>query len=162
MVDLKVRELLDMVEYDTWTPSEANMEPSFAIKDFALFLENLFTSIFLTLPLSFRTLGLFRSFDFVAEHFLTLLKDVPEYNRTAIENFDLDISYLERSMEQYNVNRGSEEEDGSVALRSTYTELRQCIDLLKLDDYDDFVKNSTLRLRKYDRIKYEDGLKLSY
>ena len=45
MVDNKINELLDMVEYDEYLPVEKNDEANFAIKDFALFLENLFTSI---------------------------------------------------------------------------------------------------------------------
>ena len=69
MVDTKINELLDMVEYDEYLPSERNTEANFAIKDFALFLENLFTSIFSNLPLQLRTLGLFRTYDFVSEYF---------------------------------------------------------------------------------------------
>lgn len=168
MVDSKIRELLDMVEYDDWMPQHRNLEPNYSIKDFALFLDNLFTSIFHSLPLSFRTLGLFRSYDFVAEHFLNILKDVPRYNRTAIENFDLDINHLEESMSKLYSEELEMPEDlgadesagGAVALQSTFTELRQCIDLLLLENYDDFIKNLTNRMRKFDRVKYEDGVQL--
>lgn len=164
MVDNKIRELLDMVEYDDWLPEVANKEANYSIKDFALFLENLFKSIFSNLPLSFRTLGLFRTYDFVAEHFLNILKSVDRYNRTAIENFDLDIRYLEESMSNLYSTQDSStentEDGGAVALQSTFTELRQCIDLLKLDSYEDFIKNASFRMRKFDRVKLEDGLKL--
>ena len=60
---------MDMVEYDEYLPVKKNDEANFAIKDFALFLENLFTSIFNNLPLQLRTLGLFRTYDFVSEYF---------------------------------------------------------------------------------------------
>lgn len=164
MVDNKIRELLDMVEYDDWLPTIANKEANYSIKDFALFLDNLFTSIFSNLPLSFRTLGLFRSYDFVAEHFLNILKNVDRYNRIAIENFDLDIKYLEESMSNLNSAQNgtsaNAEDGGAVALQSTFTELRQCIDLLKLNSYDDFIKNPSFRMRKFDRVRLEDGLKL--
>lgn len=159
MVDIKIRELLDMVEYDDWLPEVRNTEANFSIKDFALFLENLFTSIFSNLPQSFRTLGLFRSFDFVAEHFLNILKDVPRYNKIAIENFNIDVKFLEDSMGNL-YKTHDQASEGNVALKSTFTELRQCIDLLLLDNYDDFTKNSMFRMRKFDRVKLEDGMTL--
>lgn len=162
MVDTKINELLDMVEYDEYLPLERNTEANFAIKDFALFLENLFTSIFSNLPLQLRTLGLFRTYDFVSEYFLNILKDANVYNRTFVANFDLDVQYLEASMK--NLHALKEENDltngGTVALETTFTELRQCIDLLNLEDYDEFVNNSSFRMRQFDRVKYEEGMAL--
>ncbi|ODV78158.1 exocyst complex subunit Sec15-like protein [Suhomyces tanzawaensis NRRL Y-17324] len=165
MVDGKIRELLELVEYDDWLPTESNAEANYSIKDFAQFLENLFSSIFSTLPKSIRTLGLFRTYDFVAENFLNVLKDTVVYNRIAIGNFDLDVQYIEESMKRlYKMNGEVDGEgdgnNGNVALETTFTELRQCIDLLKLDNYDDFTKNPTFRMRNFDRIRYEDGLRL--
>ena len=163
MVDGKIRELLDMVEYDDWLPTTRNSEANYSVKDFALFLENLFTSIFSNLPQSIRTLGLFRTYDFVSEHFLSVLNSATGYNKIAIENFDLDIQYVEESMRNlYKMHQSGESESsqGNVALETTFTELRQCIDLLKLDDYDEFIKNSAFRMRNFDRIKYEDGVAL--
>ncbi|MCP8719756.1 MAG: SEC15 family protein [Asgard group archaeon] len=162
MVDTKINELLDMVEYDEYLPSERNTEANFAIKDFALFLENLFTSIFSNLPLQLRTLGLFRTYDFVSEYFLNVLKDANIYNRTFVANFDLDVQYLEASMKNLHSLRGEGEltNGGNVALETTFTELRQCIDLLNLEDYDEFVNNSSFRMRQFDRVKYEEGMAL--
>lgn len=164
MVDAKVKELLDMVEYDDWFPTEANDEANYTVKDFALFLENLFTSIFSNLPLTFRTLGLFRSFDYIAEHFLNELYSAEAFNQIAIDNFDLDVRHLEESMNSLyrpeDDSQNKQEMGGAVSLQSTFTELRQCIDLLKLDNYDDFKKNPSLRMRKFDRVKFEDGIQL--
>ncbi|KAL6451738.1 SEC15 Exocyst complex component SEC15 [Candida maltosa Xu316] len=162
MVDNKINELLDMVEYDDYLPVEKNTEANFAVKDFALFLENLFTSIFNNLPSQLRTLGLFRTYDFVSEYFLNTLKNATMYNRIFIANFDLDIQYLESSMRNLHVlkEKGDDGTGGNVALESTFTELRQCIDLLKLENYDDFIDNSPYRMRQFDRIKYEDGISL--
>ena len=164
MVDNKINELLDMVEYDEYLPVEKNDEANFAIKDFALFLENLFTSIFNNLPLQLRTLGLFRTYDFVSEYFLNVLKDANVYNRIFVANFDLDIQYLETSLR--NLHGFKEDGDeangngGNVALESTFTELRQCIDLLNLEDYEEFINDSSFRMRRFDRVKYEDGINL--
>lgn len=168
MVDEKIRALLDTVEYDTWQPDTRNLEANFFIKDFAMFLDNLFSSIFANLPMSIRTLGLFRTYDFVAEHFLDILKQAPLYNRIAIENFNLDVQYIEDSMRQlYLMHQEAsqemqdpEEATGSVALETTFTELRQCINLLLLDNYDEFIGNPSFRMRSFDRVRYEDGTAL--
>lgn len=160
MVDQKVEELLDMVEYDDWLPQTSNQDPNFFILDFSLFLENLFNSIFSNLPSSFRTLGLFRSFDFISEYFLNILINASQFNRTAIENFDLDVKHLETSMAKLASSNDADEQSGSVALQSTFAELRQCIDLLLLDNYDEFMNNSTFRMRRFDRLKFEDAVKL--
>lgn len=162
MVDNKVKELLDMLEYHDWLPTVRNTEANYSVKDFALFLENLFTSIFSNLPLTFRTLGLFRSYDFIAEHLINTLKNAEVYNRIAIDNFDLDVTYLEDSMRKLSLEgkENGQKEEGAVSLQSTFIELRQCIDLLKLDNYEEFTKNPALRMRKFDRIKLEDGIRL--
>lgn len=161
MVDGKIKELLELLEYDDWLPSQKNNLVSFSIQDFSLYLENLFTSIFSSLPSSIKTLGLFRTYDFVSEHFLKLLQDVTTFNKIAIENFDLDIQHIETSMKNlYHQSKSDTEFSGNVALESTFTELRQYIDLLKLDDYDSFTRNPTFRMRNFDRIRYEDGLAL--
>lgn len=161
MVDKKLSELLDMLEYDDWFPASSNTDPNFFILDFSLFLENLFNSIFSNLPSSFRTLGLFRSYDFVAEHFLSTLYGAQKFNRTAVENFDLDVKHLEKSMAMLAASEANDEQGGSVALQSTFAELRQSIDLLLLENYDDFIKNPTFRMRKFDRLKYDDAVKLT-
>ncbi|KAG7664515.1 SEC15 [[Candida] subhashii] len=160
MVDTKINELLDMVEYTDYITLEKNSEANYSVKDFALFLENMFTSIFSNLPSTFRTLGLFKTYDHVSVHFLNVLKGAPYFNRTFIDNFDLDIKYLEESMKN-NLQDATMSKDGNtMALESTFTELRQCIDLLKLENYDEFVTNSTFRMRNFDRIKLEDGISL--
>ncbi|RLV92241.1 Exocyst complex component SEC15 [Spathaspora sp. JA1] len=153
MVDSKINELLDMVEYFDYTTTEQNTEANYSVKDFAGFLVNLFTSIFSSLPTSLRTLGLFKTYDFVSEHFLNVLKEAKVYNRNFIENFDLDIRYLEESMRQLH----SPKEGKTEALESTFAELRQAIDVLKLKNYDEFLNNPNFRMRHFDRIKLEFG-----
>lgn len=157
MVDQKVGELLDMVEYDDWFPSEQNKDPNFFIQDFSTFLENLFTSIFSNLPSSFRTLGLFRSFDFISEYFRDLLANAELFNRIAILNFDLDVKHLEQTMARL----AEDTEDKSVALQQTFAELRQSIDLLLLEDYEEFKTNPSFRMRRFDRLKFDTAVALT-
>lgn len=159
MVDQKVKELLDMVEYDNWLPDVPNQDPNFFILDFSLFLENLFNSIFLSLPTQFRTLGLFRSYDFIAEYFLNVLYNAPRFNRIAIQNFDLDVNHLEQSMANL-VTIESDQEGSSVALQETFIELRQSIDMLLLPDYEEFMNNPGFRQRRFERLKYDSAIKL--
>lgn len=160
MVDQKLELLIELVEYEDWYPSTPNSDPNFFILDFSLFLENMFNSIFSNLPSSFRTLGLFRSYDFVAKKFLEILKNARGYNRIAIQNFDLDVKHLEQSMAALPVPGNTAEQGGAVALQSTFTELRQAIDILLLDDYDEYIKNLSFRMRRFDRVKYEDAMLL--
>lgn len=161
MVDLKIKDLLETVDYSDWLPTRPNDDANYFVKDFALYLENIFTSTFSNLPSSLRTLGLFRSFDYISEYFLNILQDCSKYNMIAIDNFDLDITYLEDLMRQlYSASAEDDGSGGSVALESTFEELRQCVDLLKLDNYEDFSKNPSYRMRKYNRIPFEEGMKL--
>lgn len=161
MVDQKVRELLEMIQYEDWEPSRANDGPSGDIEEFAIFLENLFNSIFSNLPSSFRTLGLFRSFDFISEYFLNELSNAPSFNRFAIINLDLDVRHLEQSMASLVVNEAADSsQGGGGALQSTFAELRQSIDLLLLDNHDEYTKDATFRMRRFDRLKYESSIKL--
>lgn len=160
MVDQKVKELLDTVEYDDWLPQTSNKDPNVFVLDFSLFLENLFNSIFSNLPTSFRTLGLFRSFDSIAEYFLKMLYSARHFNRTAIENFDLDVKHLENTMAELSSSTDTEEQNGSVPLQSTFVELRQSIDLLLLNNYEEYTKDSAFRMRRFDRLQYDDAIKL--
>lgn len=161
MVDQKVRELLEMIQYEDWEPTRANDGPSGDIEEFAIFLENLFNSIFSNLPSSFRTLGLFRSFDFISEYFLSELSNAPTFNRTAIINLDLDVRHLEQSMASLVDNEATDNsQGGGGALQSTFAELRQSIDLLLLENHDEYTKDATFRMRRFDRLKYESAMKL--
>ncbi|KAI3403166.2 SEC15 [Candida oxycetoniae] len=193
MVDTKITELLESVEYDDYLPVDRNTEANFAVKDFAMFLENLFTSIFENLPSQIRTLGLFRSYDFISQHLLGVLKNASEFNETFIDNFDLDIQYLEKSMKNLsNVTegggsgsgsgsggsggssgaeaegaegeggggQGEDSSQGNVSIKSTFSELRQTVDLLKSQNFEEYLTNSSFRMRQYNSIKFEDGKKL--
>ncbi|KAI5953035.1 SEC15 [Candida theae] len=164
MVDTKLNELLDLVEYEDYEPpeSERNTEANFSVKDFAMFLENLFTSIFENLSPQLRTLGLFRAYDFVSQYFLGILHDAPRFNSVFIDNFDLDIKYLEKSMKK--LGRVEEAMDdasqGNVSIDSTFSELRQSVDLLKLDNYEEYLNNNTYRTRNFSSIKFDKGSRL--
>lgn len=161
MVDSKITELMDLVDYgDAWLTTDKHDEADFNIKDFALYLDNLFTKIFSNLPLAIKTLGLFRTFDRVSENFLDMLKDAERYNRIGIENFDLDVKYIEESMQALYLTNQNPGETATSALESTFTELRQSINLLLSENYLDFTNNSGYRMRYFDSVKYEDGMKL--
>lgn len=163
MVDTKLQELLDLVEYEDYTPAELerNSEANFSVKDFAMFLENLFTSIFENLSPQLRTLGLFRAYDFVSQYFLGILHDAPEYNEVFIDNFDLDIKYLEKSMQRLgNAEEETDASQGNVSIDSTFSELRQSVDLLKLNNYEEYMNNNTYRTRNFSSIKFEKGKQL--
>lgn len=160
MVDQKLRELVESVEYEDWYPATPNSDPNFFILDFSLFLENMFNSIFSNLPSSFKTLGLFRSFDFISEYFVNILINARGFNKIAIHNFDLDVKHLEQSMTKLSDSGNTDEQSRVVALKSTFAELRQTIDMLLLDDYEEFQKNPSFRMRRFDRLKYDTAMSL--
>lgn len=161
MVDIKITEFLEIFEYgDVWLTTRENLEANFDIKDFALYLDNLFTKNFSNLPLAIKTLGLFRTFDRVSEHFLDLLKSAQRYTRIGIQNFDMDVKYIEKAMQKLYITNQSAEETRNNVLESTFTELRQSINLLLSDNYDEFINNTGYRMRYFDSVKYDDGMKL--
>ncbi|CAI5759497.1 unnamed protein product [Candida verbasci] len=152
MVDVKIDQLLSMVEYDDFLPQNKNIDANYEVKDFADFLINLFTSIFGNLPTQLRIIGLFRAYDHIAEYFLNILKTSNQFNKTFIYNFDLDVMVIEDTFKKLDL---SESDSQTVSLESTFMTLRQTINLLK--NPEEFNKNN---LNKFDRINYQDGLKL--
>lgn len=164
LLALKIDELLDFLEYDDlWLPEEKNSEANFVIKDFAMFLENLFNKIFSKLPLAIRTLGLFKTFDRVSEQLLNILKSAEKYNTTGIENFDLDVQYIEdlmRTLYLTDQNKDDNGNTGNNALESTFTQLRQSINLLLSENPQEFKENSGFRMKYFDSVKFDDGVYL--
>lgn len=156
MVQTKVGDLLSTVEYHDWFPEEPNRDPNFFVLDFALFLENLFNSIFSNLPGSFKTIGLFRSFDEISQHFLNILKRAPGFNRIAIENFNMDVAHLEQLIARL---AGSENEQ-ETALQLTFDELRQTIDFLLSARNADFINSKLAFDQRFGRVHYETAREL--
>ncbi|KAI0462808.1 hypothetical protein LJB42_003610 [Komagataella kurtzmanii] len=169
MVDTKVEDLLDFVDYN-WRTKEQNPEPNIFIKDIGQFLQMMFTSTFSNLPRTVKSLLLLRTFDLLSSYFLDFLKRSSLFTKEAIYNFDMDITYIESIINELNgqnQNQPADEDEEksieehsiptSVSLQSTFIELRQLINLLKSGTLDEF-REQSIRMRTYDRIKPEDAI----
>ncbi|AAS53622.2 AFR251Cp [Eremothecium gossypii ATCC 10895] len=180
LIDSKVTDLMEFVELD-WTTEEVRDEPGLSIRDIAQFLEMMFTSTLANLPYSIKSLLIFREFDQLTRKFLELLvHESPSYITTqSVANFETDMKFLENvisnifpneSTEQnveispstpttpvadsFNVKSPNMIESNVRSLFSTFTDLNQHILLMKSNNFDEY-KDSSIRMRKYPRIKPE-------
>ncbi|CCH42574.1 Exocyst complex component [Wickerhamomyces ciferrii] len=159
MVDGKVEDLMDFIDWD-WQTTELNKEPNYFMKDVGDFLKNMFTSTFSNLPLSVKTLLLYRVFDLLAIRFLENLNDQSKISKQSVQNFDIDIEYIETVSRELNPSRDAAINGTSrESLQSMFLQLRQCINLLKVGHLEEY-KDQTTRMRKYDQIKPDDAVQL--
>ncbi|AET38299.1 Rab GTPase-binding exocyst subunit SEC15 Ecym_2583 [Eremothecium cymbalariae DBVPG len=181
LIDSKVTDLMEFVELD-WTTEEIRDEPGLSIRDIAQFLEMMFTSTLANLPYSIKSLLIFREFDQLTRKFLEfLLHDTPAYiTPQSVLNFETDMKFLESVISKIFPNEGSTEsspdtspstpttpladcfnnrspntiESNVRSLFSTFTDLNQHILFIKSNNFEEY-KDSSIRMRKYPRIKPE-------
>lgn len=160
VVDGKIDDLIEFIDWD-WESKVNNKEPTFFIKDIGEFLTNMFNSTFKNLPLSVRALLLYRVFDLLTTRFLENLQSQYSITPSSINNFDLDISYIENITNELSPPDSSAKPSATsnISLKSMFLELRQVIDLLKSGNLDEY-KDPDIRNRKYDRVKPELAVQL--
>ncbi|CAN6674121.1 exocyst complex component Sec15p [Trichomonascus vanleenenianus] len=148
LVNTNVDSFLDLADYD-WHTTHVNVEPSTFLFDMVSFLKTLVTSTLGNLPSSVKSLIYFNAFDHLAMSMLKFLTSASDrMTFEAVENFDLDIRYLEQFVDQI------AEDANDMSLTTTFTELRQCINLIQSDDVNEYI-DPHIRLRKYDRVTKE-------
>lgn len=185
LIDTKVSDILETVELN-WNATETRSEPDISIIDIAQFLEMMFSSTLVNLPYSVQTLLIFREFDSLTRQFLDiLLHGTPDQiSQESVLNFEVDMKYLESiiprifpTSDDDSPSNGSELQSPMTAtsptfngigrsvnsienniksLEATFTELKQCIELLKQDNFTEYA-NPDIRPRKYPRVKPEDA-----
>ncbi|AMD22673.1 HHL097Wp [Eremothecium sinecaudum] len=182
LIDSKVTDLMEFVELD-WTTEEIREEPGLSIRDIAQFLEMMFTSTLASLPYSIKSLLIFREFDQLTRKFLELLlHNSPSYiTPQSVLNFETDMKFLENVISKIFPNEANMEshqdavpssnsstplpenlsskgpnmiESNVRSLFSTFTDLNQHILLMKSNNFEEY-KDSSIRMRKYPRIKPE-------
>lgn len=178
LIDSKVSDLMEFVEFE-WASQEILREPDYSIKDIAQFLEMMFNSTLVNLPDSVKTLLIFREFDALTRRFLdVLLNQTPSViTPQSILNFERNMDFLEAIITklfpssdstpqtptspeipsgQFSDNaRSSNVINNTVrSLHSTFSDLKQHIQFLKSPDMEEY-KDSSIRMRKYPRIKPE-------
>jgi hypothetical protein len=155
-IDGQIYDLLDVIDWK-WTSNQLNDEPTFSIKDFGEFLQNLFKSALLKLPSSVKTVLIYHVFDLIAEDFLNNLKAQVYITRAAVMNFDQDIAYIERVTQVLNPSKS--EGTNRDSLQSMFLQLRQTINLLKIGHLEEYRDRDT-RLRYFDHIKPDEAVNL--
>ncbi|SCU86436.1 LAMI_0D02058g1_1 [Lachancea mirantina] len=178
LIDSKVSDLMEFVEFD-WNNDILEEEPHIFIKDIAQFLEMMFTSTLVNLPDSVKSLLIFREFDVLTKKFLDmLLLETPEIiSPQSVSNFELNMDFLEsviwkifpndlsspdsQGLASPDLSQNSDNprisnviENNIRSLRSTFGDLRQHIEFLKAQNLEEY-RDSSLRMRKYPRIKPE-------
>ncbi|CDK29876.1 unnamed protein product [Kuraishia capsulata CBS 1993] len=161
LVDTKVNDLMDFAEWD-WDTKQLNTNPTDFVQDIGQFLQMMFASTFSNLPHNIKSLLLIRTFDLLADHFMTFLKESPFYTAEAIANFDRDVTYIESIINSLNDAEEpeiaqNEEATSSVSLQSMFMGLRQLINLLREGDLDGF-KEDSIRMRKFNTIKPDEAI----
>lgn len=185
LIDSKVSDILETVELD-WNATATRTEPDISIIDIAQFLEMMFSSTLVNLPYSVQTLLIFREFDSLTRQFLDiLLHGTPAHiSQESVRNFEVDMNYLKSIIPRIfptsiddGFQPGSEVqspitatsptfngtgrsvnsiENNIKSLEATFSELMQCIELLKQDNFTEYA-NPEIRPRKYPRVKPEDA-----
>lgn len=185
LIDTKVSDILETVELD-WNATAVRAEPDISIVDIAQFLEMMFSSTLVNLPYSVQTLLIFREFDSLTRQFLDVLLHgtPPHISQESVLNFEVDMQYLEGIIPRIFPTSGDDSaktgndlqspitansptfagfgrstnsiENNIKSLEATFTELKQCIELLKQDNFTEYA-DPEIRPRKYPRVKPEDA-----
>lgn len=181
LIDSKISDILDTVEFH-WDSRELRQEPDISIIDAAQFLEMMFASTLVNLPYRIQTLLIFREFDSLTRKVLdVLLHETPsQITQQSVLNFEIDVNYLQGIIPKIfpslsppstaDINNAAPStpnlsnndhpvsllENNMKSLEETFIELNQCIELLKLHSYPEYM-DPEIRMRKFSRIRSEDA-----
>lgn len=145
MVNTKIDEFLDLSDYD-WSTPVRRAEPAPYIQEMAAFLTTVINSKLINLPYNIKTFVYFDALDHLATRLLQILinPSTKKISTSGIENFDVDIKFLERFVEGL--------DDQSIASADVFLEIRQCVNLLTNARFSEYL-NTGIRLRNYSRVK---------
>ncbi|KAK9377909.1 exocyst complex subunit Sec15-like-domain-containing protein [Lipomyces chichibuensis] len=179
LVNSKIDDFLEIADYD-WDINTERTAPSSYLSDMVNFLETLVDSTLVNLPRSITSFIYFDAFDHLATKLLDLLLNAGRrISKAAVLNFNRDICYLENFVgnigsssskrRDVSLNPGAldnsknvkhrSEEDADNSLLTTFTELRQTIDLLLSPNVEEY-NNTEIRMRKYGRVKPQNAAAL--
>jgi hypothetical protein len=164
VVDGKIDDLIEFIDWD-WEAQVVNREPNYFIKDIGDFLVNMFNSTFKNLPISVRTILLYRVFDLLAARFFENLNAQRSITKESIHNFGLDVSYIEGITNDLSstdvADKAQSNGKGSTreSLKSMFLQLRQIINLLQTGSLEEY-RDQNIRNRKYDQVKPEVAIQL--
>lgn len=150
LVNSVVDDFLDIADYD-WLTTTKSTQPSTYLSEMISFLKTMVNSTLINLPHSVKSFLYLDAFDHLASSLLKFLVDASnDLTPTAVANFDMDVRFLEDFVNEI------AEDSNEMSLTTTFTELRQSIDLLRAEDMNEY-NNTMVRMKKYDRVKPENA-----
>lgn len=155
LVNAIVDDFLDIADYD-WLTSQRQTEPSAYLSEMISFLKTMVNSTLANLPHSVKSFLYLDAFDHLAASLLKFLIDASnKLTPSSVANFDMDVRFLEDFVDDL------AKDSNEMSLTTTFTELRQSIDLLRAEDMSEY-NNTMVRMKKYDRVKPENAQALFY
>lgn len=150
LVKTIVDDFLDIADYD-WLTKKLSTEPSMYLVELINFLKTMVNSTLVNLPSSIKSFLYLDAFDHLASSLLKFLIDASDaLTPIAVSNYDLDVRYLEEFVTDL------AKDSNEMSLTTTFTELRQSVDLLRSEDMSEY-NNVMVRMKKYDRVKPENA-----
>ncbi|KAJ3045438.1 hypothetical protein HDV00_010308 [Rhizophlyctis rosea] len=142
-VQKKVDDFLELADYD-WVATASPDSESPYLFDLVSFLTTVIVSTLANLPSNMKSYIYFSAFDHLASSMKNLLlrPDVKRITPAFVDQFDVDIAYLEKFAAGV----------GDVSVGDAFSELRQTIAYLKSDNYDEFALPH-VRTKKYPRVR---------
>lgn len=155
LVNAIVDDFLDIADYD-WLTNQRHTEPSSYLTEMINFLKTMVNSTLVNLPHNVKSFLYLDAFDHLAASLLKFLIEASDsLTPAAVSNFDMDVRYLEKFVDDM------AKDSNEMSLTTTFTELRQSIDLLRAEDMSEY-NNTMTRMKKYDRVKPENAQALFY
>ncbi|KAI9142769.1 exocyst complex subunit Sec15-like-domain-containing protein [Paraphysoderma sedebokerense] len=143
LLNSKVNEFIELANYD-FMPTTVNKLPSPYLRDIVNFLTTVMYATLENLPREIKSFIYFEAFDHMATSIYNLLlsSSVRKINMNFVENFNIDVTFLERFVIGLN----------DPNLVDTFLELRQAVNLLKSDNIEEY-GNPEIRHKKYSRLR---------
>lgn len=150
LINAIVDDFLEIADYD-WLTTTKNTAPSTYLTEMVPFLKTVMNSSLVNLPYGIRSFLYLDAFDHLCSSLLKFLIDSSDsLTVAAVENFNLDVQYLEEFISEL------ARDSNDPSLTTTVLELRQSIDLLRSQNINDY-NNTLIRMKKYDRVRPDNA-----
>ncbi|EMR08718.1 hypothetical protein PNEG_02896 [Pneumocystis murina B123] len=152
LVNSKIDDFLEISDYD-WQSTTKQKEPSSYLLEMVSYLTTVMNSTLHNLPHSIKTFVYFGTLDHFASSMMQKLlnKSSKKINQNSIFNFNLDLQYLEKFVQDLS--------EPSISYADTFLELRQSLNLILSENPEEYL-NSDIQLKKYSRIKPQTAILL--
>lgn len=147
LVNSKIDDLVETADYN-WLAREKTTEPSAFLQEMTRFLNHIINSNLHALPQDIKGMVYFDALTHLASAIMSLpmQEEVKAITPAAVANLDLDVGYLEDFVGGLNM----------PSLPGIFDELRQTIELLQSNNFEEFFNMQT-RMRRYASVDPRTG-----